>query len=141
MKRGFTVVELLASLIIMSLIIIIAFPMFNGISDKINEQNYNSKITMMTKSTKAFVDRYHKDLVFDGNIKEICYTINYLIEKNVFTSDNKEEIEIKDPIHGGNLNGYLVATYDITEYEVVVNYKESSYSGCNEDNIYDEDDL
>ena len=51
----------------------------------IKENSYNSKISMLTKSTTAFINKYHKDKVFDGSKHTICYTIEYLIGKNVFS--------------------------------------------------------
>lgn len=136
MKKGFTIVELLASIAIMGLIIIISVPAYEGISKTIKEQNYNSKISMLTKSTAAYINKYHKDKVFDGTFnadestKNICYTINYLMEKNVFSPDNKNDNGVTNPITGENLEGYLVANYDINEYDVNITYAEQSEIRC-----------
>lgn len=137
MKKGFTIVELLASIAIMALIIIISVPAYEGISKTIKEQNYNSKISMLIKSTTAYINKYHKDKVFDGTENTICYSIPYLINKNVFMGDNETEDEITDPLNGGILDGFLVATYDTIDYEVDVTYETSA--SC--DDIYDEGDL
>ena len=132
MKKGFTVVELLASIVIMGLIIVISIPAYNGISKIIKENNYNSKITMITKSSSRYINKYHKDLVFNDDKKRtICYTIKYLITKNVFESDVKNGIGITDPLHGGKLDGYVVATYDLNDYEVDIEYKEKNTVECN----------
>ena len=51
---------------------------------------------MLTKSTNAFINKYHKDIVFDGTFKadgstkNICYSIEYLITKNVFMQGNSK---------------------------------------------------
>jgi len=140
MKQGFTIVELLAAIAIMGLVIIIIVPAYEGISKTIKEQSYNSKISMLTKSTNAYINKYHKDKVFDGEKHTICYTLAYLIDKNVFSPDNKTDDGVTDPLNGGNLTGYLVATYDTKDYEVDVTYEENSYAGCVEPNIYKKGD-
>jgi len=135
MKQGFTIVELLAAIAIMGLVIIIIVPAYEGISKTIKEQSYNSKISMLTKSTTAYINKYHKDKVFDGNYttdvygnkqsNKICYKLEYLIERNVFMPDNETENGVTDPLNGGDLAGYLVAQYDFTDYEVDVTYEEN----------------
>ena len=137
MKKGFTIVELLASIAIMALIIIISVPAYEGISNTIKQNSYNSKISMLTKSTSAYINKYHKDKVFDKEKKTVCYTIDYLIGKNVFSPDNETDDGVTDPLNGGDLNEFLVATYNLTNYEVEVNYN----SECSSSNIYDEGDL
>lgn len=125
MKKGFTVVELLASIAIMALIIIISVPAYEGISNTIKQNSYNSKISMLTKSTAAYVNKYHKDKVFNGTKRDVCYSISYLIEKNVFSPDNETEDGVTDPLNGGDLSGVLVAKYDFKDYEVDVTYETS----------------
>ena len=126
MKKGFTIVELLASIAIMVLIIIISVPAYEGISKTIKEQNLNSKISMIEQATKSYVNKYKKDKVYDNGVKTICF-------KNIVSPDNKTEDGLTDPLNGGNLEGYIVASYDITNYEVVVNYKTEA-SECNASN-------
>lgn len=133
MKKGFTIVELLASIAIMVLIIIISVPAYEGISKTIKEQNLNSKISMIEQATKSYVNKYKKDKVYDNGVKTICFTMDYLINKNIVSPDNKTEDGLTDPLNGGNLEGYIVASYDITNYEVVVNYKTEA-SECNASN-------
>lgn len=130
MNKGFTLVELLAVLAIMSLVIIITAPAYNGISNTIKENSYNSKISMMEKSTKTFVNKYHKDKVYaggdDGN-KTLCLSIPYLISKNVFAEDEKDPDtgigKVTNP-KGGSFEGYLKATYNLNEKEILIEYIE-----------------
>ena len=125
MNKGFTLVELLAVLAIMSLVIIITAPAYNGISNTIKENSYNSKISMMEKSTKTFVNKYHKDKVYDDGSKTLCLSIPYLISKNVFAEDEKDPDtgigKVTNP-KGGSFEGYLKATYN--EKEIIIEYIE-----------------
>lgn len=133
MKKGFTIVELLAAIAIMALIIIISVPAYEGISKTIKEQNLNSKLSMIERATESYVNKYHKDKVYDNGAKTICYTIEFLISKNVVSPDNKDETGITDPLNGGDLEGYLVANYDTTNYEVIIEYKTTA-SECTTSN-------
>ena len=123
MKNGFTIVELLASIAIMALIIVISVPAYENISKTIKEQSLNSKLSMMEKSTLSYINKYHKDKVFNGSSTPVCYSIEYLISKNVFAPDNESKDGITDPLNGGNLMGYLKASYNTTTYEVSIEYK------------------
>ena len=122
MKKGFTIVELLAAIAIMALIIIISVPAYEGISKTIKENNFKSKISMIEKATLAYVNKYHKDKVFNGSNTPTCYTINYLINKNIFSPDNDTDNGITDPVNGGNLTGYLKAEYSVSTYKVTIKY-------------------
>lgn len=133
MNKGFTIVELLASIGIMALIIVISVPAYNGISNTIKQNSYDSKISMIEKSTKSYINKYHKDKVFDGEIKKICFSINYLISKNVFTPDNETDDGMLNPKTNNNLEGFIEATYDIDTYDVIVNF---SVDTANYNNSY-----
>ena len=126
MKKGFTIVELLASIAIMALIIIISVPAYEGISKTIKEQNLNSKISMIEQATKSYVNKYHKDKVYDGNKNILLFSIPYLIEKNVISADDLEKNTISDPLNGGILKGYVKVIYDIDNYEIKTEYEEFS---------------
>lgn len=126
MKKGFTIVELLASIAIMALIIIISVPAYNGISKTIKENNKKSKLSMMEKSTLAYINKYKKDEVYNGSSNTICFSIEYLLEKNIFSPDNDADDGMTDPVNGGNLEGYLQATYNTNTYEVNVSYSNDS---------------
>lgn len=123
MNKGFTIIELLASIAIMALIIVISIPTYEGISNTIKQNSYKSKISMLTKSTSAYINKYHKDEIFDGNKNILLISIPYLIEKNVFSADDPETNTITNPL-GGNLEGYLKITYNVDNYEIIVEYEE-----------------
>lgn len=126
MKKGFTIVELLASIAIMILIIIISVPVYEGINKTIKEQNLNSKISMIEQATKSYVNKYHKDEVDISNSnKYICYEIKFLITKNVISADNKTENRMTNPLTGTNLNGLIVVNYDFDNFDINVKYEES----------------
>lgn len=137
MKKGFTIIELLAAIAIMALIIIISVPAYEGISHTIKDNNLNSKLSMMEKSTLAYINKYHKDEVYPGGDTsyKICFSIDYLISKNVFSADNETDDGMTDPLNGGKLDGFFAATYN-ESYEVEVSYQKDK-TGCKENPIYE----
>ena len=44
MKKGFTLIEVMATIVILAIILLIAVPIYNGVRENINESIYNSKI-------------------------------------------------------------------------------------------------
>ena len=132
MKKGFTVVELLAAIVIMALVIIISIPAYNGISNTIKKNSYDNKISMMIKSTNAYINKYKKDEVFE---ETKCFTISYLIGKNVFSPDNDSNNGITNPFDNKDLDGYLVAKYDSNKFEVIVTY-DPERTECTYHNTY-----
>lgn len=44
MKKGFTLIEVMATIVILAIVLIIAVPVYNGVRDRINENIYESKI-------------------------------------------------------------------------------------------------
>ena len=46
-KNGFTLLELMAVIIVLAIIIAIAVPAYNGIKTKIDQKNYENKIDLI----------------------------------------------------------------------------------------------
>lgn len=68
MNKGFTLVETIMSIVILSIVMLIAMPAYNGISFLIREQNYNSKL----KSIEAAMLKYANVHLLDEVRKENC---------------------------------------------------------------------
>ena len=97
MNKGFTLVELIAVVVILGLLAIITTPAYDTISKNIKETNYKSKKNTIKKQTLSYVERYFKDKVYDGNqVKYFCYTVEYLIENGIISSDDDEKEYIEN---------------------------------------------
>lgn len=110
-KNGFTIVEILAVLVIMSLIIGIAFPSIARIKTKANEKAYAEKINMIKSSAEQYIEDNANKLISNSEcalnssgqcVYNIEITLKELIQKGYFhtekTDTNKNQgCEIRDP--------------------------------------------
>lgn len=67
MNKGFTLVELIAVIVILALLMIITTPAYDSISKNIKTRNYESKKSTIKSQTLAYVERYMKNEVYSFN--------------------------------------------------------------------------
>lgn len=116
MNKGFTLVELIAVVTILGLLAIITTPAYTNISTSIKTRNYESKKSTIKAQTLSYVEKYLKDDVYPGNnTNYYCFTVNYLIQNGIISSDNDEEEYIENNISGEKYKGdteYIKVSYD-----------------------------
>ena len=100
MNKGFTLVELIAVVTILALLAIITTPAYDTISKNIKTRNYNSKRSMIETQTLSYVEKYFKDTVYNGDNKTLCFTVKYLIQNGIISSDSEKEEYIENDITG-----------------------------------------
>ena len=106
MNKGFTLVELIAVVTILSLIAIITTPAYTSISNNIKTKNYESKKNTIKAHTLNYVERYLKDKVYDGTKSNtLCFSINYLIRNGIISSDSETDEYIENNITGEKYKG------------------------------------
>lgn len=116
MNKGFTLVELIAVISLISILVIITTPAYNTISKTIKKRNYESKQNTIEKQTLSYVEKYLKDEVYDSENKTICFTIEYLIQNGIIRSDSESDEyilnEVTDKKYSGNMT-YVTVTYNL----------------------------
>lgn len=130
MNKGFTLVEIIAVIVILALLVIITTPAYNTISANIKKTNYESKKNTIKSETLSFVEKYLKDKVYDGNnniiklkinnsnqldnsgneyqtyiSKALCFTPEYLIRNGIITSDDEKQEVIINEINNTEYSG------------------------------------
>ena len=101
MNKGFTLVELIAVVTILSLIAIITTPAYTSISNNIKTRNYESKKNTIKAHTLNYVERYLKNEAYDGTPdKTLCFSVNYLIRNGIISSDSEKEEYIENNLTG-----------------------------------------
>lgn len=110
MKKGFTILELLAVIVILALIILIAVPTYNNISSSINNAHYQN----MIKNIEISASKYAADT------NELYVYVDTLIKEGYLKGD--EEDNLVNPINSEELNCYVV------EMQKENNYYEAKFT-------------
>lgn len=120
MKNGFTLVELLAVVIILAVVGLITIPTVSTIIDNSKERAKNVQIEEIKKAAKSWIAE-NLDLVSED---EPCYvSVSTLLEEGYINEE-----EIKDPTKDNeNLNDCVIIKYS----EEISNYK-FEYGECKE---------
>ena len=122
-RKGFTLVELIAVITIMSLIAIITTPAYDSISKSIKTRNYESKKNTIKAHTLNYVEKYLKNEAYDETTSKIlCFSVNYLIRNGIISSDNEKEEYIENNITGEkyvNDEIFVKVQYNINKLKLV----------------------
>lgn len=101
-KKGFTLVELLAVIVILALLVAIAVPSTISISNRLKKNMYCSKIDSIENAAQLYGedhrDSFTKDFEQEGEIyksKEI--SVKDLVDSGDLRKDQKEEPYVVDP--------------------------------------------
>ena len=104
MKKGFTILELLVTISILSLIILIAVPTVNNISSSVKKSHYQN----MLKNIEIAASKYASDT------KEEYVYVDTLIKEGYLKGDESDHLV--NPIDSEVLNCYLVEMQKESDY-------------------------
>lgn len=148
-KNGFTLVELMASLVILSLISVLMFSTIQTSSNNVKKKNYENIKKMIIESTISYiVNSSKKDYSLDdikgtNKCNEILdcareYSVGDILDKNIYYSSTKnsnDELTILNPITGeGMRNKKFLIYYDTETYSL----KGVFYEDYTEENMKEE---
>lgn len=148
-KKGFTLVELMASLVILSLISVLMFSTIQTSSNNVKKKNYENIKKMIIESTINYiVNSSKKDYSLDdikgtNKCNEILdcareYSVGDILDKNIYYSSTKnsnDELTILNPITGeGMRNKKFLIYYDTETYSL----KGVFYEDYTEENMKEE---
>ena len=133
MKNGFTITELLAVLVIMSVLIIVMFPAYINTSNSIKDSNLENIKSILSKTVldyaeKNYIDEIKPSINKCSDQAPCCmyYSINFIKLKNIFQTTNGDII---NPVTNKSLTGYIKVTYNTTRYLLESSYEED-LSSC-----------
>ena len=123
-KKGFTLVELLAVIIVISVVSLIIFPVVTKQISKSKQDLYNIQVENIIKAAKDMV-LDNRELLDENHIVPTLISI-----EEMQTATNKdgvhylEEGTIKSPLDESVMNGTVVITYDESSKGYKYEYKE-----------------
>lgn len=115
-KKGFTLIEMLAVVIILGVIMVVALPSVSKLINKNRMKNYETYLDVLDEKMKVFIDKYKGELSFsttdsDNNKTSIsCYQIKYQdLLKNDFIIES--DVKCSGNIYLKKENGNITADY------------------------------
>lgn len=121
MRKGFTLVELLAVLIILGLLIVIAIPSYTQIYSSIKRSNMQSKVTEVETAALKYGNLIKDDIKnSQGNCSII--KVDTLIKKGYLVSEDDVEAVIYDPTTNSPLDGDIHLCYCKSKMDITANY-------------------
>lgn len=121
-RKGFTLIELIAVIVILSLIAMVVFPAINSVIKNSKEKAFDQQKATIIKAAKQL--SYEKSFVLpediDGASSEIdiiCLTSGCTIDGKTIDGGYINEEDIKDPRKTTeSLNGVIRITYGLNQY-------------------------
>jgi prepilin-type N-terminal cleavage/methylation domain-containing protein len=120
MKKGFTLVELLAVIALIGILITISIPAYNNIKKKSAERTLENKISML----EVAAYNYGNDNINAVKSNPEDYdniTIANLIEAGYLTSESDNGNFLINPVTGLSMNDTLTISYEDYRIKVIVN--------------------
>ena len=118
MKRGFTLVELLAVMILLGVVSLIAIPSIGKILNRSREKARESTKNELIKAAKEYYADNIRELPDDGSHK--CLSVSEIEENGYISND-----DIVDPTTEEKLTGYVKIYFDNTYNQYTYEYVKS----------------
>lgn len=112
-NKGFTLVELMAVIVVLALIITIAVPSAISISHKIKLKMYATKVDMIIDSAKLYGQDNPSSLKSNENAcSSPNLTVKTLIETGYIKKDDTDDNgKVLNPINSKSMNNYELCVY------------------------------
>lgn len=118
MKKGFTLVEVLAVIVILGLLVVIISPVVNNLLGDSEDALYDKQVDSIVKATKKYMVE-HSELLPENSDSKAIY-INDLIDNGVIDKD-----KVINPKTKEEMNGCVVVSYNHEFNQYEYNYKDS----------------
>ena len=129
MKKGFTLVELIVVIVLLSLISVFTFPSINKVINERKEKLYNIQVENIKASAESYIN---KNNLFSTNDKVIVTLCE--LKQSGFTDEN-----IKDPRTGLLIsdNSRVIAIKDSNKYDFIIENDNDNTCAVNDKDLYE----
>lgn len=124
-RNGFTLVELLAVMIILGLLIVLVIPAYSSVYSGIKRNNYQNKLIELSTAAKKYGSKIKDEIKYYSDTNDECYKLEpkVLIEKGYLMSDFENKPAFINPADQSEMTGdiricYCKSTFDIEAYYV-----------------------
>ena len=118
-KNGFSLVELLAVLVILGLLLVLLVPGYLQVYSSIRRTTLKNKISEINTAALKY-GNLRKDDIKDSTC--IKTTVAYLIQNGYLVSEDKTKDAIYNPTNGEPLDGYIFICYSSNDLDLVSYY-------------------
>ncbi len=129
MKNGFTLVEIISVIVILSLVVIISVPAYSEMSSAIKTTTYNNKISAINSSTLKYASAYLLDDIKPESCKSNCHKCydlyDFIIKNGIYVTEKTLEDGtdvIINPLTNEKLEGCVDITFNISDASLEVNF-------------------
>ena len=117
--KGFTLVELLAVIVILGIVISIATPIVINVIDSSSEKLYEEQVQLIENTTEKWVIEHTGEVEREESFSR-CVSIEELQAGGYISSS-----DVKDPKTGKPMNGCVKITYDVDHKQFIYEYEET----------------
>ena len=126
MKKGFTLVEMIAVIAILAILALIAVPTYNVVSERIKQSSYETKIQNIISHAETFAE----------NTNNFVFDVGTLIEQGLLEADN-ESGEYLDPRNGRDMRCDIInAVFENNQYVASITESETCYTDEELQNLF-----
>ena len=126
MKKGFTLVELMAVIAILAILAIIAVPTYNVVSERIKQSTYESKVQNIIAHSESYAE----------NTNTFVFDVGTLIEQGLLEADN-EAGEYLDPRNGRDMRCDIInVVFENNQYVASVTESDTCYTDEELQNLF-----
>lgn len=127
-NKGFTLVELISVIVLLSIILVLVIPAYTQIEGQIKNSNLENKKNMISKAMLEYASANLLDELKplgSTGTKTLTYSLDYIIENNIFSAtetDTKGNKIFLNPVTNDKLYGCIQVSYDIKKFEVITEF-------------------
>ncbi len=118
MKKGFTLIELMTLIIVLSVIAVISIPIISGLIKDSKQELYNSQVKMIEDAVKQMAI---KDTSLQPDTGYVCVPLDNVLKSGLLSGKN-----VINPKNDEKMNGSVLITFDEEYNQYRYTYQEKS---------------